>query len=174
MSIVIPPVYTPVHLEETDYKSSITQEVIRKLIHNSNFLQDLAPVGTIIFVNTNQLGGGQPNSAFWQLCDGSEITNPQSPLRSVGLNLRRTPDLKDLYPRGAEFSNTNPTAGSHNHNLSHSHSTGGASADGGGLKKKGDRRRRNPHSHALAAQYNNPIVIEAPAYLYVVAYMKIV
>ena len=174
MAIITPPVYTPVHVEETNYLQPNNEETFKKLIRNNNFLQDLAPVGTIIFVNSNQLGGGQPNSLYWQVCNGSEITNPNSPLRSIGLNLRFTPDLRDRYARGALLSNTNPTGGSHNHNLSHQHTTGTASADGGGLRKKGDRRRRNPHTHILNTQYNNPTVVEAPAYVYYIAYMKIV
>jgi hypothetical protein len=178
MSIITPPIFTPVHQEEFDELQPTTEEVIRKLIRNNNFLLDLAPVGTIIFVNSNQLGGGQPSSSFWQVCDGSEITNPNSPLRSLGLNLRYTPNLKNKYPCGAEFENSNPEYGSHEHQLAHSHSTGGASSQGGGLEEKGDKRRREPHSHTLRTQYNNqndaPTIVESPAYIYYIAYMKIV
>ena len=173
--IVTPPVFSPVHEEETTYLRSVAEETIRKIIRNNNFLLDLAPIGRIIFVNPNQLGGGQPSSEFWQICDGTEITNPNSPLRSIGLNLRFTPNMKDLYPCGAIDENLNPQAGSHTHFLSHAHSTGTASADGGGLRKKGDRNRRNPHTHTLATQYSSDgTIIEAPAYVYYIAYMKIV
>lgn len=176
--IVTPPIYTPTHVEETEFLQSITEELMRKLIHNNNFLQDLAPIGTIIFVNSNQLGGGQPNLSFWQICDGSEITNANSPIRSIGLNLRYTPQMKNLYPCGAQLLSTNPTYGTHTHNLQHGHSTGGASAEGDGLRKKGSRNRRNPHGHTLASQYkpagDGGTIVQAPAYVYLIAYMKIV
>jgi hypothetical protein len=175
MSIITPPVFTPVHEEETQYLRAIMEDTIRKMIQNNNFLLDLAPLGKIIFVNPNQLGGGQPPSDFWQICDGSEITNPNSPLRSIGLNLRFTPNLKDRYPCGSVDAVSNPTGGTHTHFLNHSHTTGTASADGGGLRKKGDRRRRNNHTHAIASQYpTEGTVIEAPAYVYYIAYMKII
>ena len=145
--ITTPPVYSPVHKEEVDYKNPTTEEAIKKIIANNNFLLDLSPIGTIIFINTNQYGGGQPNFALWQICDGSEITNPNSPIRSIGLNQRFTPNLKDRYLKGANASNLNPTGGSQLHNLAHGHSTGGPSAEGGGMQDKGDRRRRETHDH---------------------------
>lgn len=173
--IVTPPVYTPVHQEETAHLAPTAEEIIRKLIRNNNFLLDLAPIGTIIFVNINQQGGGQPNSNYWQICDGSEITNPNSPLRSIGLNLRYTPDFKDRYPCGADTTTVNNFGGTHTHMLQHQHTTGGANTDGGGLKKKGSRNRRNPHGHILPTQYEEDgTLVEAPAYVYLVAYMKIV
>lgn len=172
--ITTPPIFTPVHEEEFDYLEPVSEETMRKLILNSNFLLDLAPVGTIIFVNINQPGVTQPNSNYWQVCDGSQITNPNSPIRSIGLNLRYTPNMKGLYPCGAEFVKVNNTGGTHIHNLVHGHTTGGASAHGKGLKKKGDRSRRNPHGHVLFDQYTAEYELVAPAYLYAVAYMKIV
>jgi hypothetical protein len=174
MSIVTPPIYTPVHEEEIKTLSPHSEEIFRKLVRNNNFLLDLAPVGTIIFVNINQQGGGQPNAAMWQPCDGSEITNSLSPLRSIGLNLRFTPDLRTFYPRGAVNDTSTSTGGSHNHNLQHSHTTGLASVQGPPLDRKGGQRRRNAHGHVLFAQYDNPTFIEAPAYVYLVAYLKIV
>lgn len=172
--IVTPPVFTPIHEEETNYLSPNSEEIIKKMIRNSNFLLDLAPVGTIIWINPNQLGGGQPSSRFWQICDGSEITDANSPLRSIGLELRYTPNLRNNYPCGTNNPTSNPSYGSHNHSLQHSHTTGGANTDGGGLKKKGNRNRRNPHGHILATQYDEVTTIEAPAYVYLIAYMKIV
>lgn len=172
--IITPPIFTPLHEEEFDILQPVNEETIRKLVLNSNFLIDLAPVGTIIYLNINQSGVTQPNANFWQVCDGGEITNPNSPIRSIGINLRFTPNLKLTYPRGAEFTNANPTGGSNIHNLTHGHTTGGASATGNGLRKKGSRNRRNPHTHTLSSQYTEEYEIIAPAFYYVVGYMKII
>jgi hypothetical protein len=122
-----------------------------------------------------QIGGGTPDPNVWQFCDGSEITNPNSPIRSIGLNQRFTPDMRRKFPRVANNLTTNPIGGTWDHNLNHNHggSTGGPSAIGGGMDKKGDRRRRDVHSHSIPAQYNNPTTIEKPAYITYNAYMKI-
>lgn len=172
--ITTPPIFTPLHEEEFNLLEPVNEETMRKLVLNSNFLLDLAPVGTIIFLNINQSGVTQPDANFWQVCDGGEITNPNSPIRSIGLNLRFTPNLKLAYPCGALLPNTNPIGGTHIHNLIHGHTTGGASTTGDGLKKKGSRNRRNPHSHTLSSQYTGTDEIIAPAFYYVVGYMKII
>lgn len=173
MSIITPVIYTPIHQEEVNYLSSVTEETIRKIIQNCNFLLDLSPIGTIIFVNTNQYGVTQPNLNIWQLCDGSEITNLNSPIRTIGLVKRYTPDLRNLYLTGANNENLNPVTGTQNHNLSHGHTTSHQSLLGSFVDSKGQGAAAPFHAHSLPAQYSNPTIIDAPAYIYYNAYMKI-
>lgn len=176
--IVTPVIYTPVHQEEIIQDNtrlqSFTEETYRKIGQNNNWLIDLRPVGTIIFVNVNQDGGGAPDNQIWQPCDGSEIVNPDSPLRSIGVNQNFVPDLRDRYLRCAGSDVGNNVGGSQDHNLQHTHTTGAPSAVGGRLEDKGDRRYRTAHTHAIATQYNNPTTFDSPAYNYSIAYMKIV
>ena len=171
--ITTPPIYTPIHDIETDYLSPINEETLHKMILNNNWLLDLKPIGSISFFQTNQPGTSSPDPMTYQLCDGSEITHPNSPLRSIGLNQRFTPDLRGKYPRGATNFSSNPTGGTWDHNVNHAHTTGIPSSIGGRMQKKGDRRRRDVHTHAINAALNNPTVVESPAYITYNAYMKI-
>ncbi len=173
MSILTPVVISPIHNSETDYLSSINEETLHKLIANNNWLLDLRPIGSIVFINTNQAGASTPDSNVYQICDGSEITHPNSPIRSIGLNQRFTPDLRDKYPRGANSYVVNPIGGTWDHNVSHAHSTGGPSAIGGTIDTKGDRRRRDFHTHSISSALASTLVVETPAYIVYNAYMKI-
>lgn len=175
--IETPSIFTGVHEQEIVDNvalQSLTEETYKKISLNNNWLIDLKPIGSIIFIEVNQPGGTVPDSNVWQECNGSEIVHPNSPLRSIGVNQNFVPDLRDRYLRISNDSTTNPKAGSQDHNLAHSHSTGGPSAVGPGLQKKGDRRYRVPHNHAVAAQYNNPTTIDSPAFYKFIAYIKIV
>lgn len=172
--IVTPPINTPIHDIETDYNSPINEETLHKLIYNNNWLLDLRPVGSIVFINTNQFGASTPDSAVYQICDGSEITHPNSPIRSFGLNQRFTPDLRGKYPRGANNWTTNPSGGTWDHNVAHAHSTGGYSTIGNTITaNKGNRRRRDQHTHSIGSALTSPLTVETPAYIVYNAYMKI-
>lgn len=171
--IITPQQFTPTHNEEVNYLSPINEETFKKIILNNNWLLDLVPIGSVVYIETNAAGGGNPDSNVYQFCDGSEITNPNSPIRSTGLNQRFTPDMRGKYPRVAMNSTTNPSGGSWSHNLHHGHGTGGPSAIGGTIKTKGDRRRRDVHSHSVPEQYEDPTIIETPAYIAYNAYIKI-
>lgn len=176
--IETPSQYTGVHEEEIvqngNELQSFTEETYRKIGLNNNWLIDLRPVGTIAFININQAGGGPPDPNIWQECNGSEITNPNSPLRSIGVNQNFVPDLRDRYLRAAASTFGNTQAGSQEHNLQHNHATGFPSSVGPGMEDKGDRNYRVPHTHSIAVQYNNPTVFNSPAYVHYIAYMKVV
>ena len=178
MSIDTPSQYTGVHEEEViqsgDQLQSFTEETYLKMAQNNNWLIDLRPIGTIMFINVNQLGGGAPSPLIWQECNGSEIVNSDSPLRSIGLNTNFTPDLRDRYLKCHTGEVGNPQLGSQDHDLAHNHATGAPSAVGSGLENKGDRRHRVSHTHAVAVQYNNPTVFDSPAFVNMIAYMKVV
>lgn len=96
--ITTPQQFTKTHKEEVFYENSINEETIKKIIYNNNWLLDLVPIGSIVYIQTNQIGGGTPDPNVWQFCDGSEIVNPNSPIRSIGLNQRFTPDMRSRFP----------------------------------------------------------------------------
>lgn len=180
MANTTPPIYTAVHQEEILIEDndlqSLNEETYRKIGQNNNWLIDLRPIGSIIFTNDNQPGGGTPDPRIWKECDGSEIVNPESPLRSIGVNQNTVPNFKKRFLRFSSDSTTNPVGGTNEHNLSHNHSTGGPSSSGGGIEKDDDddRRRRVSHGHAIATQYSNPTTIDSPDAFYCNAYMKVV
>jgi len=112
MAITIPTIYTPVHLDEVEDEESMTEETSRKMVQNSNYLLGLRPLRSIIWVQVNQNGVPPIDLSAWQIADGSEITNPNSPIRSVGATLRFTPDYRNKYPRvvPSEFAANGPAA----------------------------------------------------------------
>ena len=180
--IVTPPVYTPTHIEEITRGSAtepFNEETITKLIENQNRQIDLRPVGTIIFHNINQPGSKPPSTDVYQQCDGSEITNPDSPLRSIGVNQNFVPDLRDRYIQAHNQLTGNPLTGTQEHDLRHSHNVGGRDD----LESRfpieeddKDDRRKTPssHTHNVATQYPDPTIFNAPAFVKFVAYMKVV
>lgn len=176
-NVIIPPIFTEYHNEELVLLSPGNEELMSKIVINNNFLMNLLPLGSILWIDINKPGGiGVPNSSVYQECDGAEIVNPSSPLRSVGIFQRFTPDIRNKYPRGANSIDANSSGGSHNHSLLHSHggATGGGGGGGDGIEDEGDRRHTGVHSHSIAAQYTSPTLIESPKFVYFIAYMKII
>lgn len=178
MAVKKPDVFTEFNLNEVDLETPVFEETILKMAANNNLLLELLPVGSIMYLNDNQNGGGTPDPDVWQYCDGSEITNPNSPIRSIGIFQNFVPDLRDKYPRGANDEDNNSTGGSYNHSLAHSHGIGVAGGGGAGLdqetKGPGDRRHGVPHSHGLQSNFASPTVIESPKFFLFNAYMKVI
>ena len=178
MDIFIPSIFTEYHLSEVELKGPVHEELLHKMVANNNFLLDLMPIGTIIYFNDNQSQGISLNSTVWQYCDGSEINNPISPIRSMGIFQNFVPDFRNRYPRCANTESVNNSGGSFEHNILHTHSIGAAGGGGGGLdnetKGPGDQRHGPPHNHGLQTNFASPTEIIAPQYVYLNAYMKVV
>lgn len=175
MSVNVAPIFTAIQDEEVKNLVSSHEESIRKVIRNLNYLGNAQPLGTIKFVNVNQPGVPPVDVNMYQYCDGSEITSPTSPLRTIGLNLSFTPNLVDLFPRGAPTDTGNPTGGTNAWNLAHSHGdfTGGQDANGSINGEGGDERKsNNNHSHPIDSDLSDQIV-DAPAHVGMAPFMKI-
>lgn len=174
MSVTTPAIFTPIHREEATYKGPVHEELLRKIAQNFNFLGVLVPVGTIVYVEINKVGVVAPDESIWQICDGSEITNSNSPLRSQGLISRFVPDLLGKHPRCANVSNLNPEGGTYNYDFSHSHTTGNNTpAAPNTLGEEGGRRVGNTHTHGIKSDLANQS-FDFPAAIKFVPYMKIV
>ena len=171
--ITTPPIFTPIHQEEITYQDSVNEETLRKIAQNFNFLGVLVPIGTIIYVEINKVGVVAPDESIWQLCDGSEITNSNSPLRSQGIISRFVPDLLGKHPRGAVLSNSNPQGGTYSYSFDHNHSTGNNSpAAPNTLDEEGGRRVGNTHTHGIKNDLAG-LTFDFPAAIKYVPYMKI-
>jgi hypothetical protein len=177
MSEYIPPIFTPMHDSEINIDVPAHEEVMKKLIANFNFVGNLLPVGAVIFVNVNNVGVSIPNPNVWQECNGSKITHPDSPLRSVGVDEKFTPNLQNKYVRCAtQTLTTLPTGGNQSFDLEHDHLGGTGNDDPPGpdaYESSGDRRIRVTHSHSIDSDLQTTITVDAPAYMRLVAYMKI-
>jgi hypothetical protein len=169
MSVIVPPIYTPIDDQEVSYKRPVSEETVRKLCQNINLLGSLAIIGSIRAVALNQPGVPVPATDQFQLCDGAKITDPVSPLRSVIGTDRFAPNLKDKYIRGAANATTNtdtgdlPSGGSATRDLSHTHTTGNVCSPFGIIGDAGTERRAYEtacHNHGVDADLTTPDPIE--------------
>lgn len=176
MTIYYPPIYTAMHQGEIKDGVPVHEQAMRKLVANFNFFGKLMPVGVIIFVQVNQVGVTVPDSNVWQLCDGSKITHPDSPIRSIGADEKFTPNLSGKYPRCANDQLANAVGGTQTFALAHDHN--GITGQDFPLppvlyQAGGDRRHRTRHQHPISSDLGSTTV-DYPKYLKYVAYLKIV
>lgn len=157
---------------EKDFSTSIAQALWLKASQNINSLNKAYPVGMLLFmVNSQSNLPATPNLGFWQLCDGSVVSNANSPLNGQTL-----PDLRNKFIRHPQAGDILfSTAGQDTVNLSHSHggSTGSASDrndfqldNGGEVMEAGD------HSHSIGSAIG--VVSTVPSYLELQCYVRIV
>lgn len=175
MAKIVPPVPTDVQDEETALSIPTNEETKRKIVHNLNFFGLLLPLGSVAMIQINQAGVTAPDSGVWQLCDGSEIVDPLSPLRSIGLTTRFTPDLDTRFLRGADTVTVNAQAGTQDFNTAHDHGgMTGASPPFVNRGATGDERFVNvPHSHPITSDLADPVTVDFPSGFNMAAYMKI-
>lgn len=144
---------------------------------NIDFLQGVCAVGMIAPILTGLPGVPEPDSNIWQLCDGSEITNENSPLRSLGANLHYTPNMIDRFvmmvkPGGQ----SSGTLGGENNTfaLRHNHGgyTGSVGTNGNGRHSHSQREAAFSHNHTIAQDFIFAVNFEPPYYT-VKFYMRI-
>jgi hypothetical protein len=130
MSVVVPPIFTPIDTNELALNRPLSEETVRKLVQNVNMLGRLSLIGSIRAIAVNTGGVPQPSTDQFQYCDGGSIVNEASPLRATSGHDRKTPKLNDKYLRGAHTTITNDDTGDLNpgefrtRNLSHTHTVG--------------------------------------------------
>lgn len=173
MSVTVPAIFTPITDVEVTYKHSVSEETVRKMIQNTNLLGTLSPIGSIRMLQFNQNGAQSPDPTLMQLCNGSEILDPNSPLRTMGITQHFTPNLIGLYPRGAADEVSNNTGGFATIDLSHAHG-GSTSSVGGSLRGNGggEKTARVEHSHAIDSRLSNVEPLN-PSHQVLAFYIKI-
>lgn len=144
-----------------------SRELASDLRKNLEHLYYTVPVGGICAIASDMPGCPNPNPNIWQVCDGSEITNPNSPIRSLPGNNRFTPNLTNRYIRlwTQTVGQVGQLVGSNEANFHHSHSTSevGVGPSEGAADDKGNPDA-NPHSHSINGQLG-VINVEPPAVL---------
>ncbi len=98
------------------YGDLTSVELFGGIADNMNYLLDSSQVGEIALILVGVAGVPTPDATIWQLCDGSAITEPLSPL--VG---QSTPDLRDTYLKGTTGGDVGTITGSNTKNLQHNH-----------------------------------------------------
>jgi hypothetical protein len=161
--------------EEYSLERPVSTQAALKLIRACNMMQKLVPIGELKAMAVNNQGVKAPNGDLFQYCDGGEITNGLSPLRSTGLTQRYTPDMKDRFPRGADASTVlgSEAGGNATVDLSHTHTTGTNEPLRGSDGEEGDEQAPGvDHNHGVNSDLSSTEPLN-PAHLKVVYYMKV-
>ncbi len=163
-------VYTPLDDSAVQFGDAMTVEEFQAISADLDHLMDSVPPGMIVPVLYGLTGVPQPDARIWQLCDGSDITDDNSPLRGYS-----TPDYATLgrYLKGADAPGTiGNTGGSLSHSLAHAHggATGGWNATDNGCDQDDDFYTSTAnHTHfmgsALATTIFEPIHYKINFYL---------
>lgn len=104
------------------YAKILSQELATALHLNALLLDTIIPVGSVIPIMTNIAGVPLVDTNVFQECDGAEITNENSPLRSIGGEPRFVPNLIEHYIRvPSTFGLSGQTGGLNDNNFSHNH-----------------------------------------------------
>lgn len=144
----------------------VSQELATALKRNADFLLACSPVGTIAPILVGFPGVPTPDPNVWQECDGSEITNEHSPLRSQH-EKRFTPNMIERYLRVPAIFGQSGQVGGENATLQFKHNHGGRTnvvGIGGAIKSGYDSRTARPHSHGIKESFFHPVNVEPPYY----------
>lgn len=151
-------------------------ELATALKKNLDFLDLVCSVGEIAPIMVGLPGVPIPNPNIWQECDGCEITNENSPLRSKGVEKHYTPNLVDRYlmvtPEGGQVAGT---YGGENDTwyFKHNHSgTTAAYGPPGDCDEGGNAWGGRTHAHGVNFDFNNKVNVEPPHFT-IKFYMRI-
>lgn len=157
---------------ESDFGTTICPALWIKTAQLAKYIQASFPIGMIMFFEGDQANlPAQPDSRFWQLLDGSTVSNTNSPLHGVTL-----PDFRNRFFRHANTGEVvHIPAGSDSVSLSHNHTgnTGFASEWDSLNLDNGDARRQaiGTHRHTIPSDLGSVTTI--PAYHSVQCYLRI-
>ena len=150
----------------SDYGDVVSVELAEAMRKNIDFLRSVCAIGEIAPIMVNIPGVPTPNPNYWQECDGSEIINENSPLRSQGAIQRFTPNMIDRYilitPAGGQIAGQQ---GGYNSTYAFSHNHGGRTTwvDTNHDTDHSSRiQEANPHDHTISSDLNFPINVEPP------------
>lgn len=161
----------------SDFGDVVSVELATAMRKNLEFLRAVCAIGEVAPIMVNIPGVPLPNPNYFQECDGSEIINENSPLRSLGVTQHFTPDMRDRYIFVTKVGSQNAgTPGGSNTTYAFKHNHGGytgsvASAEG----SRGSNESREAawsHNHSIAYDFPNAINMEPPFYT-VKFYMRI-
>lgn len=159
----------------SDFGDVVPFELATALKINIDYMSAFCPVGAIAPILYGMPGVPLPDPNMWQECDGSEIINPNSPLRSQGGSPRFTPNMLDRYIRMPINFGVAGNSGGTNVTLTFRHNHGGrtnVAGVGGAIKGGYDKRHARSHDHGINTSFNDPMNVEPPHYV-VRFYMRI-
>jgi hypothetical protein len=162
----------------SNFGDIISNELLAEFKANIDFMSAFCPVGSVAPIMVGLPGVPEPDPNIWQECNGLEIINPNSPLRSQGDSLRYTPNMINRYIRVPINFGFAGNPGGYNETLQFKHNHGGrttTAGTGGDVKSGsffGGRKHTRNHSHKINNSFPNPVNVEPPFYT-VKFYMRI-
>jgi len=143
-----------------------SQELAGELSQNISAMDLLIPLGEVVPIATGIAGVPTPDPNVWQECNGSEITNPNSPLRSIGGTQRFTPDMVDRYIKVPTIFGESGLTGGENEtdDLEHDHEgvTGDFTSAEDVDQSSALQESAFVHNHTISTELSGPINIEPP------------
>ena len=163
-------------VDYSDFSDVVSVELADAMRKNLDFLRTVCGIGEIAPIMVNIPGVPAPNPNYWQECNGSEITNENSPLRSQGILQRFTPNMTDRYilitPAGGQIAGV---PGGVNATYAFKHNHGGRTTwvnTNGDTDHSSSIQEANPHDHTIAFDLDFALNVEPP-YKTVKFYMRI-
>lgn len=152
----------------------VSFEFAETLLNNFSVLDALIPIGAIVPIMVNIPNVPQADGNIWQECDGSEITNENSPLRSIGGVTNFVPDMRDRYVKvPAAFGLAGGQGGVNQYDFTHNHSgyTEFHEAPAGMDRSDNANQARQFHRHTV--QTDLSVINTEPPFFTVKFYMRI-
>ncbi len=158
---------------ESDFGSSISTFIWNKIIRSHAWTEKAVPIGYIMyFFKAQEDAGGTPidppNPDIWAYCDGSLISDSDSPLDG-----QNTPDLRNFFLKGSD-SAIGTTGGQETIDIEHNHGGGtGFTSDAinGNADSGSDHETGSLHNHALFNSWPTDQTV-IPVHFEVQAYMR--
>lgn len=160
---------------QEDIGTTIATSLWEQAKAHVNYINASRPLGVLMFFENTQSGLlASPDARFWQFCDGSPVSNPDSPL--FGNNV---PDCRGKFFRQAQSGETVGTT--HNSDTStwtHSHggstgSTDDASAINNGHSSTTGASNPLPQAHAHTISSQSLSITNVPVCFELQVYMRI-
>lgn len=147
------------------YGKIVATELLQTIKAAIDYINAAVPVGEMVPIMTN-IPGVVINPKIWQECDGSEITDADSPLHSLPGSPRFTPNMTDRYVKFPSIGLVGLTGGQNfRTDLGHSHGgRTGSTGYGDNNDTDSDHFGSTDHYHTIATDLNAPVNCEPPYY----------
>jgi len=153
-----------------------SQELAGELAQNIDAMNLLIPMGEVVPIVTGITGVPPVDANVFQECNGSEITNPNSPLRTIGGVQHFTPNMIDRYIKIPAVFGQSGQVGGVNETSAFNHDHLGVTGDfttGEDVDQSSAlREAAQVHNHPIAEAFPNPVNIE-PDFVTVKFFMRI-
>lgn len=160
--------FNKIDTDDLNYGSIISYEVATELKDNIDLLSLVVPIGEIVPIAVDIPGVPTPDPNIFQECNGLEITNENSPLRSIGDQIRFVPDMRERYVKIPITFGESGVAGGLNDSYIFRHNHGGKtgthSAPEDGDPSSSQRMAARVHDHAIDYDFDYPMNVEPPFY----------